>query len=192
VHAVANDGYTALHIAAADGRGPMTKLLVELGADLHAQLPDGRMALHLAVDNMEAVKLLVELGADVHAKDNKGQTALQLAKVAKHAAVVAMLQHEMDKPRRELSQPKSVLAGVFLQYTVMPALGYYIGMALNLASPLRVGLVLVACCPGGTASNLVTFLARANTALSVVLTTISTGLAVFLTPLVTKVAVGPH
>ena len=60
------------------------------------------MALHLAVDNVEAVKLLAGLGAGLHAKDNKGQTALQLAKVAKHAAVVAMLQHEMDKPRREV------------------------------------------------------------------------------------------
>ena len=101
MHAVTDSGRTLLHTAAADGHRPMIKLLVALGADIHAQLSDGRMALHLAVDNVEAVKLLAGLGADLHAQD-KGQTALQLAKVAKQTAVVAALQHEMDKPRREV------------------------------------------------------------------------------------------
>ena len=67
---------------------------------------------------------------------------------------------------------------------------YWIGTLLALPTPLRVGLVLVACCPGGTASNLVTYLARANVALSVVLTTVSTALACVVTPLLTQYLVG--
>lgn len=89
-----------------------------------------------------------------------------------------------------IQMPAAVMAGVFLQYTVMPLLGYGIGTALNLPTTVKVGLILVACCPGGTASNLVTYIARANVALSVLLTTISTIAAAVATPFLTQVLVG--
>ena len=72
----------------------------------------------------------------------------------------------------------------------MPFLGWSIGHLMALPRDIAVGLVLVACCPGGTASNVVAFLARANVALSVSMTAISTMLAVVLTPVLTKYYVG--
>lgn len=84
-----------------------------------------------------------------------------------------------------LLYPAWVLTGVVLQYTVMPFLGWSLSYAFNLPTPLAVGLILVACCPGGTASNVVTYLARGHVALSVVMTACSTLLAVIMTPLLT-------
>ena len=86
--------------------------------------------------------------------------------------------------------PEALLGGVALQFVIMPFLGWGIGYLLDLPRDIAVGLVLVSCCPGGTASNVVAFLARANVALSVSMTAISTTLAVGLTPLLTKVYVG--
>jgi len=86
--------------------------------------------------------------------------------------------------------PGALLGGVVLQFVIMPLLGWGIGYLLDLPRDIAVGLVLVSCCPGGTASNVVAFLARANVALSVSMTAISTTLAVVLTPLLTKVYVG--
>lgn len=87
--------------------------------------------------------------------------------------------------RRVLAMPRAVVAGVALQYTVMPLSGLAFATLFGLEAGLAVGLILVACCPGGTASNVVTFLARANVALSVTLTFASTMLAVIATPLLT-------
>ena len=86
---------------------------------------------------------------------------------------------------RVLKMPKSILLGVGLQYTIMPGLGYALALGFNLPIDFVIGLVLVACCPGGTASNVVCFIARAHVALSVSLTTCSTLLAVLLTPFLT-------
>ena len=91
----------------------------------------------------------------------------------------------MDDFRRVLTIPKAVAAGVILQFTIMPLAGIGLALAFQLESGLAVGLILVACCPGGTASNVVTHLARANVALSVTLTMASTILAIVLTPLLT-------
>ena len=55
---------------------------------------------------------------------------------------------------RVLKMPKSILLGVGLQYTIMPGLGYALALAFNLPIEFVIGLVLVACCPGGTASNI--------------------------------------
>lgn len=87
--------------------------------------------------------------------------------------------------RRVLAMPRAVMAGVALQYTVMPLSGIAYATLFGLEAGLAVGLILVACCPGGTASNVVTYLARANVALSVTLTFASTMLAVIATPLLT-------
>ena len=90
-----------------------------------------------------------------------------------------------DDFRRVLKLPRPVFAGVGLQYLVMPFLGYLLAHQFDLPPDFMIGLVLVACCPGGTASNVVCFIARLNVALSVTLTTCSTLLAVILTPLLT-------
>jgi BASS family bile acid:Na+ symporter len=78
-----------------------------------------------------------------------------------------------------------VALGVALQFTVMPLLGWWLGRLLALPTPFAVGLILVACCPGGTASNVVSYLARADVPLSVTMTATSTLLAVAATPLLT-------
>jgi len=90
-----------------------------------------------------------------------------------------------DDFRRVLKIPKSVAAGVVLQFTVMPLAGFVLALAFELEPGLAVGLILVSCCPGGTASNVVTYLARANLALSVTMTMASTMVAIVLTPLLT-------
>lgn len=81
--------------------------------------------------------------------------------------------------------PKSVLIGVFAQYTMMPLLAFSLANLFQLPPEIAVGVILVGCCPGGTASNVITFLAKGNTALSVTITTVSTLLAPFLTPALT-------
>jgi bile acid:Na+ symporter, BASS family len=86
---------------------------------------------------------------------------------------------------RVIKLPKSILLGVSLQYTLMPGLGYALALAFELPIDFVIGLVLVACCPGGTASNVVCFIAKTHVALSVGLTTCSTLMAVLLTPLLT-------
>ena len=84
-----------------------------------------------------------------------------------------------------LRMPRLVLAGIGLQYTVMPITAVAIAMLLGLDPVLTAGMVLVGASPGGTASNVVCYLARGNVALSITLTAVSTLLAVFLTPLLT-------
>lgn len=81
--------------------------------------------------------------------------------------------------------PQRVLTGFVLQYTIMPFLGWSMAYVYHLPNPLAVGLILVACCPGGTASNVVTYLAGADVPLSVTMTAVSTLLAVVMTPLLT-------
>lgn len=87
--------------------------------------------------------------------------------------------------RRVLAIPRCVAAGVLLQFTVMPLAGIALAAGFRLETGLAVGLILVSCCPGGTASNVVTYLARANLALSVTMTMASTMVAIVFTPLLT-------
>ena len=80
-------------------------------------------------------------------------------------------------------RPRPVVIGVVAQFIVMPSIAALLAFALHLSPPLAVGLILVGCCPGGTASNVVALIGRADVALSVVMTTVSTLVAVVLTPL---------
>ncbi|EMS51219.1 putative sodium-dependent transporter yocS [Triticum urartu] len=98
----------------------------------------------------------------------------------------------LDDLRTVLLMPKELAAGFLLQYTVMPLSGYLISKLLNLPSHYAAGLILVSCCPGGTASNIVTYLARANVALSVLMTAASTFAAAFMTPLLTSKLAGQY
>lgn len=86
--------------------------------------------------------------------------------------------------------PGQVALGTALQYTVMPTMGFLVSRLAGLSSPLAVGLCLVASCPGGVASNVVTFLAKADVPLSVLMTSVSTMAAVVTTPLLVKLLVG--
>lgn len=88
--------------------------------------------------------------------------------------------------------PGSVALGFIAQYTIMPLAGWATAKGLGLEPGLAVGIILVASCPGGMASNMITYLARANVALSVVLTVCSTLLAFFFTPMWTTTLAGQY
>ena len=60
--------------------------------------------------------------------------------------------------------PKAVIIGVIAQFAIMPATAYLLAKLLNLPAEIAVGVILVGCCPGGTASNVITYLARGNVA----------------------------
>lgn len=96
----------------------------------------------------------------------------------------------VDDFRQVLKMPHAVAVGFVAQYTIMPFLGWAIATGLHLPTQFAVGLILVACCPGGTASNVVNYLARANVALSVLMTMCSTFGAIVMTPLLTKLLAG--
>ncbi len=86
--------------------------------------------------------------------------------------------------------PGAVALGFGAQYTIMPLCGWLIATILQLEPGLAVGIILVASCPGGMASNMISYLAKANVALSVVLTLCSTVLAFFFTPMWTSLLAG--
>ena len=96
----------------------------------------------------------------------------------------------VDDFRRIAVMPRPVALGFFAQYTIMPFMGWCVARVFALDTPYAVGLILVSCCPGGTASNVVTFLARADVALSVVMTLCSTLAAVIATPFLTQLLAG--
>ena len=91
----------------------------------------------------------------------------------------------VDDFKHVLSMPKLIISGLLLQYTVMPITALILANILQLDTALTIGLILVGTCPGGTASNVITYLARGNVALSICLTSLSTILAVVLTPALT-------
>ena len=88
------------------------------------------------------------------------------------------------------SRPKDVLVGCLSQFTVMPALAFGLSRLFGLDEALTIGVILVGCCPGGTASNVITYLAKGDLALSVGMTATSTLLAPLLTPLLVLLLVG--
>lgn len=92
---------------------------------------------------------------------------------------------EVEDFRRVLRQPLWLAAGVLAQFLIMPLLGFLVSRALGLGPELAAGFVLLGSCPGGTASNVISYLARANVGLSVSLTLASTLLAPLLTPWLT-------
>ena len=81
-----------------------------------------------------------------------------------------------------LFQPKYIAIGCIIQYTVMPLSAWMIAHLFNLNSELALGVILVGCCPGGTASNVITYIADGDVPLSVGMTIVSTLLAPLLTP----------
>jgi bile acid:Na+ symporter, BASS family len=84
-----------------------------------------------------------------------------------------------------LQIPRLIFAGIALQYTIMPLTAVVLSDLMQLDPVLTAGMILVGTCPGGTASNVICYLARGNVALSITLTAVSTFLAVILTPALT-------
>ena len=95
-----------------------------------------------------------------------------------------------DDFRIVFSRPKDVVIGCLAQFTVMPLLAWTLARLFALDEALTVGVVLVGCCPGGTASNVITYLAKGDLALSVGMTGVSTVLAPVLTPLLVLLLAG--
>ena len=88
------------------------------------------------------------------------------------------------------SRPRDVIIGCLAQFTVMPLLAFALARIFSLNEALTVGVILVGCCPGGTASNVITYLAKGDLALSVGMTATSTLLAPVLTPLLVLLLAG--
>src|SRR5699024_6313321 len=89
-------------------------------------------------------------------------------------------------------RPLPVLIGGVAQFVIMPLIGLGVSVALQLPAELAAGVILVGCAPGGTSSNVITYLSRADTALSVTMTSISTLLAPLLTPVLTLMLAGQY
>lgn len=91
--------------------------------------------------------------------------------------------------RRELRAPRGTVIGSIAQLLVMPALGFGIAWALRLPPLLAIGLVLCAACPGGVVSNLLVYLARANVALSIILTVVASLFTIITLPIAVNLAI---
>ena len=88
------------------------------------------------------------------------------------------------------SRPRDVVIGCLAQFTIMPLLAFALSRLFSLDEALAVGVLLVGCCPGGTASNVITYLAKGDLALSVGMTATSTVLAPVATPLLVWLLAG--
>ena len=88
------------------------------------------------------------------------------------------------------SRPKDIIIGCLAQFTIMPLLALGLSWAFALPKELALGVILVGCCPGGTASNVITYLAKGDLALSVGMTATSTLLAPLITPLLVWLLAG--
>lgn len=91
---------------------------------------------------------------------------------------------------RVIKRPRVIAIGAALQFLIMPLAAFAVGHLLQLPQALLVGLVIVGCCPGGTASNVISYLARADVALSISMTFLTTLLGVLLTPALIWLYVG--
>ena len=91
-----------------------------------------------------------------------------------------------------VKRPLPVIVGVIAQYVIMPGVAFLLTKVLNLDPAIAAGVILVGCAPGGTASNVISYLAKGDVALSVTMTSISTLLAPLMTPLLTKWLAGQY
>ena len=99
---------------------------------------------------------------------------------------------KVDDFRVVFLRPKDVVIGCLAQFMVMPLLAWLLAKVFALPAELAVGVILVGCCPGGTSSNVITFLAGGDLALSIGMTCVSTILAPFVTPLLTWLLAGTY
>ena len=88
----------------------------------------------------------------------------------------------IDQFKDVLKKPQWIFITVLLQYSVMPILAYFIAKVLNLSNEMSLGFIILGSCPGGTASNVITYLINGNVPLSLMCTLTSTILSILLTP----------
>ena len=91
-----------------------------------------------------------------------------------------------------IKMPKAVIIGVVLQFTIMPLMGYSIAKVFGFPSEIAAGIILVGCVPSGLASNVMSYIANANVALSVTLTAVATLMAPIMTPLLMQLLAGEY
>lgn len=89
---------------------------------------------------------------------------------------------KFDDFKLVFSRPRDVIVGIILRYTIMPLVGFCVSKILGLPPALAAGLILVGCCPSGTASNVICFLAKGDVALSVTVSSFNILLAPILLP----------
>ncbi len=89
-----------------------------------------------------------------------------------------------------IKKPKGIIIGILCHYTIMPALAFMLASIFRFPKEISAGIILIGCCPSGLASNVMSFLAKANLALSVSVTAVSTLLAPFLTPMLMRLLGG--
>ncbi|HZY40016.1 MAG TPA: bile acid:sodium symporter family protein [Mucilaginibacter sp.] len=89
-----------------------------------------------------------------------------------------------------IKMPKAVAVGVICHYTIMPLVGFTLATVFNFPKEIAAGIILVGCCPSGLASNVMSYIAKANLALSITVTAVSNLLAPFLTPLLMQLLAG--
>ena len=88
-----------------------------------------------------------------------------------------------------LLRPVDILIGAVAQYTIMPLVAFTLARLFHLDSFMTAGIILVGCCPGGVSSNIMSFLCKGDVAYSVGMTTVSTVLSPFVTPLLKELSV---
>lgn len=88
------------------------------------------------------------------------------------------------------SRPKEVFSGCVMQYTVMPLVAYFLAVVMNLDKDIALGVILVGCCPGGTSSNVIAYIAKGDVPLSVGMTIASTLVAPLATPFLVYMLAG--
>ena len=91
---------------------------------------------------------------------------------------------------RVFKKPVLIIIGLLLQYSLMPLIAWIISQLMDLPILLAAGLILVGACPGGTASNVICYLAEGDVALSITLTSLSTLIAIVMTPMLTWIYIG--
>ena len=96
----------------------------------------------------------------------------------------------LENFKQVLIRPQGIMLGTGLQFVLMPFFAFTLVHVFPISAELATGLILVGCCPGGTASNVVCFLAKGNLALSISLTMVSTLLSVVATPFLTWLYIG--
>ena len=97
---------------------------------------------------------------------------------------------DSDSFKEILKNPKDVFIGSLAQFTIMPLLAWFLAIAFNVNKDIALGIILVGCCPGGTASNVITHIAGGNVSMSVSMTILSTLLAPIVTPFLVYLLAG--
>ena len=94
----------------------------------------------------------------------------------------------LDDFKRVTREPRAVILGLIAQLIALPVIGFAIALVFPLTPELAVGLIIIAACPGGPTSNMITYLVKGNVALSITLTAVSSLITVFTIPLVVNLA----